>query len=264
MTEINRSNVQDLAQKFYSRNDPTGWFEELYSNAAGDESAIQWADLAINPNLDSWVKKNNVRGDRKQALVVGCGLGDDAQALSDIQWADLAINPNLDSWVKKNNVRGDRKQALVVGCGLGDDAQALSELGFGVTGFDISPTAIAWCKKRFPESPVNYIVDDLLNPQVINKHKYDFILESYTLQALPADVRSQGIESISKLLAHQGTLLVICRGREESEPATSLPFPLTKKELALFERLGLEQVEFEDYLNHQSKPGRRFRIEYTV
>lgn len=220
MTEINRSNVQDLAQKFYSRNDPTGWFEELYSNAAGDESAVPWADLAINPNLDSWVKKNNLRGDGKKALVVGCGLG--------------------------------------------DDAQALSELGFGVTGFDISPTAISWCKKRFPESPVNYIVDDLLNPQIINKQKYDFILESYTLQALPAEVRPQGIESICKLLAHQGTLLVICRGREESEPATSLPFPLTKKELALFEKLGLEQVKFEDYRDQESRPVRRFRIEYTV
>ena len=76
-------------------------------------------------------------------------------------------------------MRGDGKKALVVGCGLGDDAQALSELGFKVTGFDIAPTAIAWCKKRFPESQVNYIVDDLLNPQVINQQKYDFVLESY-------------------------------------------------------------------------------------
>ncbi|MCC5670705.1 class I SAM-dependent methyltransferase [Nostoc sp. CHAB 5784] len=40
------------------------------------------------------------------------------------------------------------QKALVIGCGLGDDAEAIASLGFEVTAFDISPTAIAWCQER--------------------------------------------------------------------------------------------------------------------
>ncbi|MGD1919107.1 MAG: class I SAM-dependent methyltransferase [Pleurocapsa sp.] len=219
MAEADISKVQELARKSHSRNDPTGWFEELYSNAQGDESVIPWANLTVNHNLASWIKNNNLQGKGKSALVVGCGLG--------------------------------------------DDAEALSELGFDVTGFDISPSAIAWWQKRFPDSQVNYVVDDLLHPNVIGDRKHDFILESYTLQALPANVRPRGIESISKLLAPQGRLLIICRGRDPEQPVLDVPFPLPKEELSYFQQLGLEEVQFEDYLD-QSKPIRRFRIEYTV
>ncbi|MDZ7952448.1 hypothetical protein [Nostoc sp. DedQUE09] len=35
------------------------------------------------------------------------------------------------------------QKALVIGCGLGDDAEALAHLGFEVTTFDISPTAMS-------------------------------------------------------------------------------------------------------------------------
>jgi SAM-dependent methyltransferase len=218
MAETNRSKVQELAQQFYDRNNPTGWFEELYSTAQGEASAIPWADLTVNPNLANWIKNNPLQGQGKKALVVGCGLG--------------------------------------------DDAEALTELGFDVVGFDISPTEIAWCQQRFPNSQVNYLVDDLLHPNIINRQQYDFILESYTLQGLPANIRQQGIESITQLLAPLGRLLIICRGRDIEQPATSLPFPLTKSELAYFEQLGLELVEFEDYLDLKPQLVRRFRIEY--
>ena len=218
MTE-NQSRVQELAQRSYAEGDFTGWFEELYSGAQGNESAIPWAKSTVNVNLASWIKQHNLRGFGKTALVVGCGLG--------------------------------------------DDAEALAELGYKVTGFDISSTAIAWCQKRFPDSKVNYLVDDLLQPQTIVNYSYDFVLESYTLQALPAVVRPQGMETIAKLLKEQGRLLVICRGRDADEPAEELPYPLTKQELAYFEELGLEQVKFEDYIQPENSSIRRFRIEYT-
>ena len=215
----NQSRVQELAQKSYAEGDPTGWFEELYSGAQGNESAIPWAKSTVNANLARWIEQHNLRGEGKTALVVGCGLG--------------------------------------------DDAEALAELGYQVTGFDISSTAIAWCQKRFSDSKVNYLVDDLLQPQTIVNYSYDFVLESYTLQALPAEVRPQGMKSIAQLLKKQGTLLVICRGRDANEPAEELPYPLTKEELTHFEELGLKQVKFEDYTQPVKGSSRRFRIEYT-
>ena len=215
----NQSKVQQLAQKSYARDDPTGWFEELYSGARGNESAIPWAKSTVNPNLASWIRQHNLRGDGKTALVVGCGLGDDAEAIAD--------------------------------------------LGYQVSAFDISPTAIAWCQKRFANSQVNYLIDDLLQPQKISDSQYDFILESYTLQALPAKVRPQGMKTISQLLKDWGKLLVICRGRDANQPAEELPFPLTKEELTYFEDLGLQSVRFEDYIQPKDSSIRRFRIEYT-
>ena len=220
MTKEPRSLVQQLAKKSLENDDPTGWFEELYQTAEGDESAIPWADLQVNPNFDSWIKNRQLEG------------------------------------------RG--KTALVVGCGLGDDAETLAQLGFAVVAFDISPTAISWCKKRFPNSQVNYLVDDLLQPDKILNRRFDFVLESYTLQALPARVRPQAMSAIVRLMAENGTLLVICRGRNSNEPAPEIPFPLTKEELNYFKKLGLEQIEMEDYIEAKAIGVRRFRIEYRL
>lgn len=216
MSDRNIGRVQELAQKYYARQDATGWFEELYSLAKGDIGAIPWAKLTVNPHLTDWLEQNQIQGEGKTALVIGCGLG--------------------------------------------DDAEALANLGFKVTAFDVSSSAIAWCQRRFPNSTVNYLVDDLLQPQTLAGSQFDFVLEAYTIQALPADIRLQAIANIPRFLTPEGKLLVICRGRDIDEPANELPYPLTKAELAYFEELGLKQVSFEECGDTEI---RRFRIVYT-
>lgn len=218
MTTDNRNRVKNLAYQYLERNDPTGWFEELYSSAKGEKGAIPWADLTINPNLADWIKQKRIK-------------------------------------VKDQT-------ALVIGCGLGDDAEALAHLGFKVVGFDVSPTAISWCQQRFPNSLVSYCVDDLLQPTVFANQQFDFVLESYTLQALPASVRQRAIANIPQFIAPGGTLLIICRGRDAEQPEGELPWPLTKAELTSFESLGLQQIEFEDYIESENQSVRRFRVEY--
>jgi SAM-dependent methyltransferase len=53
-------------------------FEEIYVQAGQDLTAIPWAALAANPALVSWLdQRPSPAGDR--ALVIGCGLGDDAE-----------------------------------------------------------------------------------------------------------------------------------------------------------------------------------------
>ena len=108
--------------------------------------------------------------------------------VSKIPWADQKVNPNFEEWLAKNGLQGQGKKALKVGCGLGDDAERLAELGFEVTAFDVSPTAIDWCQKRFPGSKVRYLVQDLFNPPQEWKRAFDFVLESYSLQVLPPDL----------------------------------------------------------------------------
>jgi hypothetical protein len=71
------------------------------------------------------------------------------------------------------------------------------------------------------------------------------------------------MEKTAELLSPGGVLLVIARGREETEPEGKLPWPLTRAELGAFEGLGLAQESFEDYLDSEEPPVRRFRALYS-
>ncbi len=228
MTDISIANVRQLSTEFYSRGDFTGWFESLYAQADGNFSIVPWADCAVNP------------------------------------WADCAVNPWLIQWLQQWQVRGDNKSCLVIGCGLGDDTEYLAGLGFQVTAFDISLTAIGWCQQRFPNSTVNYQVTDLFIPPADWHHYFDLVIEIYTIQALPAQIRPDAIAKIGSFVADRGNLVVVCRGRNPEDPCENLPFPLTQLELTAFELTGLHQIGFEDFIDPitQSSPTRRFRITY--
>ncbi|MDJ0568958.1 MAG: methyltransferase domain-containing protein [Pleurocapsa sp. MO_192.B19] len=110
--------VKSLASEAINQQNPSGWFESLYAEAEGDSAQVPWA-------------KNKA-------------------------------HPYLQNWLETYQPRANGKSALVIGCGLGDDAETLASLGYQVTAFDIAPTAIAWCKQRFPDSSVTYLVADLL------------------------------------------------------------------------------------------------------
>lgn len=214
-----RKIVSQLANQFIKQNNPTGWFEKLYAQAEGDAELIPWAKLTVNSHLAEWLADNNLQGKGKKALVVGCGLG--------------------------------------------DDAEALAKLGYQVTGFDISPSAISWCQQRFPQTSVNYVVADALKLETTWQNQFDFILESYTLQALPESLRQQIMSNIANYLAPEGMLLIICRGRDINEDAGfSPPWALTKEELSFLAHLGLKKLSFEDYLDRENPPIRRFRVQY--
>jgi SAM-dependent methyltransferase len=181
---------------------------------------------------------------------------------SKIPWADQKVNPNFEAWLRQKQLQGRGRKALKVGCGLGDDAEQLAELGFGVTAFDISPTAIDWCRRRFPQSKVRYLVQDLFQAPEEWKGAFDFVLESYTLQVLLPDLRKAAIQSISRFVAPGGMLLVIARGRIPEEPKGEMPWPLVREELKEFEAYGLQEVNFEEYVDKEDPPVRRFRVEY--
>ena len=68
-----------MDEKMKEYKEATAWFEELYRDSKQDESKIPWADMKANDFLDEYLKNHLPRG---RALVVGCGLGDDAIALS--------------------------------------------------------------------------------------------------------------------------------------------------------------------------------------
>jgi hypothetical protein len=178
-----------------------------------------------------------------------------------IPWADLTPNPNLVDWLNQSKYSGPGL-ALKIGSGLGDDAEELARRGFDTIAFDISESAVSRSLARFPATSVSYVVADLFSAPKEWQGRFDFVLESYTLQVLPPELRTEAVRGIASFVAPGGTLLVIARGREPSEPEGNMPWPLTKEELSLFEIHGLDGMSFEDYMDREDPPVRRFRATY--
>ena len=201
-----------------SQDDPTAWFERLYAMADAGEAVVPWARDAPNRMLVEWTEARGLSG------------------------------------------RGRR--ALVVGSGLGDDAEHVASLGFDTVAFDIAPTAIGAARRRFPDSPVHYVVADLLEPPATWRGAFDFVFESITVQALPPALHPSAIAAIAAMLAPGGTLLVLSAAREERERADGPPWPLTRAEIDAFAASGLRPLQVEDFRDASDPPIRRWRAEY--
>lgn len=82
MKEFDPTKYQEMVRDFQERDDPLGWFDSIYSDAEGDHNAVFWADLAPSPYLLEWLKNNSTGVKSKKAIAVGCGVGDDAEAMA--------------------------------------------------------------------------------------------------------------------------------------------------------------------------------------
>ena len=214
-----RERVREIAADYAERGDSIGWFEALYKEAAGNTDVVPWADLEPNKFFKTWAQETGLTGNGKKALVVGCGLGDDAKYLND--------------------------------------------LGFKVTAFDISPSAIEWAKRLYGDSDIQFEVADLFQPYRGWLSGFDFVLEVYTIQPLPMEMRPGVIDAIAAFVAKNGRLLVVNRGREDDEKPVELPWPLSRHDLSRFEENGLKQIRFEIMMDGEEEPIPRFVVEYV-
>ena len=213
-----RARQREIASEFASRGDATGWFEELYKQADGDNQKISWADLEPNRFLQNWGERTGLRGDGRKALVVGCGLGDDAVYLDD--------------------------------------------LGFDVTAFDISPTAIDWARRLHADRDIKFEAMDLFEPFRGWLGAFDFVLEVYTIQPLPLEIRPKVIDAIAAFPKPGGELVVVARGRGDDEEPDQLPWAVSRQDLKRFEENGFVQEHFEIQEGDEDDPMDRFVVKY--
>ncbi len=152
-----------------------------------------------------------------------------------VPWANMKTHPSFARWLTKNPLTGSGKSALVVGCGMGDDAIELESLGFVVTAFDVSQAAINYCNERFPGSNVDFCQADLLENQPDWTQKFDFVLEIFTVQALPPKYEKDLIENIASFVAPGGKLLVVAEvGKQPRSFDNGPPWVLTPEHIDAF------------------------------
>ena len=206
-----------LANESVGRGDPTGWFEELY--AAGESGEVTMA------------------------------------------WDRSEPQPLLADWTRAADLDGTGRRAIVVGCGLGADAEHLAGLGFSTAAFDLSPTAIRTARSRNPDSTVDYRVANLLELPEEWRQAFDLVVEIYTVQALPRELREQAVSAVAELVAPGGTLLAIQAVLAADDDGSGPPWPLTRDEIASFARHGLSEARLEEH--HDADGIARWRAEFT-
>ncbi len=209
----------NLAEQSIASGDPTGWFERLYAAAEAGQTEVPWDRHAPSNFLVEWAGQRGLAGAGKRALVVGCGLGEDAEFIAGLEYQTVA--------------------------------------------FDISPTAIATARRRFPESAVEYRVANLLDPPPEWHRAFDLVVESLTLQALSDPPRHDAIARVGDLVAAGGTLIVIARAREDGQVVDGPPWALTRAEIDALGQTGLVPVRIEDMRSEAMPWPRRWRAEFA-
>ena len=185
-----------------------------------------------------------------------------------VPWDDQQANPHLTEWAAAaaaRGVAGPGRRALVVGCGVSEDPVFLAGLGCEVTAFDVSPTAVAEARRRFAGTPVTFRVADLLAPPPEWSGAFDLVAELYTVQALYGPAREAAIRALPGLVAPGGTLLVIARATDETDPVRDpamMPWPLTRSELAALAGSHLTVRSVEQFLDGEDPPRLRWRAEF--
>ncbi|MEM6991054.1 MAG: class I SAM-dependent methyltransferase [Myxococcota bacterium] len=180
--------------------EPVGWFEDLYSAADTEGQGVPWASMETHAAFTAWLHTHPLEGAGASALVVGCGMG--------------------------------------------DDAIELESRGFAVTAFDVSASAIAYSKERFPATAADFVQADLFDPPAEWRAKYDFVLEIYTVQAVPPIYETKAIANIAAFVAPGGRALVVAEvGAGERSFEKGPPWLLTPQHVEAFASHGLRVEE---------------------
>lgn len=92
MKEFDSAAYKEMVKSFQDRDEPTAWFDSIYTDAEGDYRNVFWADLEPNPYLLSWLENSGLDNTGRKAIAVGCGVGDDAEAMSEAGYEVTAFD----------------------------------------------------------------------------------------------------------------------------------------------------------------------------
>jgi len=119
---------------------------------------------------------------------------------------------------------------LELGCGEGRDAAALLRQGYDLTATDVSPAAIAFCKKQLPNYVNSFAVLDCVRGTW--PHRYDFIFAVAVVHMLVTDEDRDGFYAFIRNHLQDGGVALICTmgdGTQERQSDPDKAFCLQKR-----------------------------------
>ncbi len=98
-----QASIDPFARQHLLFTNPASWYEAVYTSAGGDATKVPWAKRTITPVLAAWLDHHHPGSPDAHALVIGCGLGDDAEALIhlDLQVTAFDISSRAIAWCRE-------------------------------------------------------------------------------------------------------------------------------------------------------------------
>ncbi|GAA4354663.1 class I SAM-dependent methyltransferase [Angustibacter luteus] len=82
----------ELATAAIAAGEPTAWFDQLYAEGEQGAVSMPWNRDAPYPLLREWADAGELVGQGRTAIVVGCGLGADAEYLARLGYVTTAFD----------------------------------------------------------------------------------------------------------------------------------------------------------------------------
>jgi SAM-dependent methyltransferase len=82
----------ELAAAAIAAGEPTAWFDRLYTEGEQGAVSMPWDRDEPHPLLREWADANQLVGAGRTAVVVGCGLGADAEYLARLGFVTTAFD----------------------------------------------------------------------------------------------------------------------------------------------------------------------------
>ncbi len=146
-----------------------------------------------------------------------------------LQWFYDDPTPIVQKVIAEFGIASDHK-ILELGCGEGRDAYPLLSQGYDLLATDISPAAIGYAKKKWPEHEKNFAVLDCVNGE-INK-KFDFIYAVAVVHMLVEDGDRNAFYAFIRKHLTRGGIALICTmgdGRTERQSDIRTAFDLQER-----------------------------------
>jgi hypothetical protein len=84
--------AEHLATQAIAADEPTAWFDRLYSAGRRGDVAMPWDKARPNQLLAGWARDRGVAGSGRRGVVVGSGLGQDSEFVAGLGFDTLAFD----------------------------------------------------------------------------------------------------------------------------------------------------------------------------
>jgi len=185
---------------------------------------------------------------------------DEQYRIGNTPWDKGMSAPAMKQYLERHAVRG---RALVPGCGRGHEVALAVAQGLDATGLDISPTAVAEARVRYPELAERFVAGNLFEPPIEMRGAFDVVLEHTCMSALPPALRPDYRRGVDQVLKPGGILIGVWFIHPDLDPGEEgPPFPFPVPDLTTLFTEGYDIVA--DYVPEVAFPGREGRERVRV